>query len=83
MYKVHCRFLKSFFNYRNLETPQFLIHVVNCGMEQWQLVGLITQRSSVRVWLPLLRERASSTIIKIERWGLSFFHPLETLNIEY
>ena len=31
--------------------------LANCGMEQWQLVGLITQRSSVRVWLPLLEER--------------------------
>ena len=31
--------------------------LANCGMEQWQLVGLITQRASVRVWLPLLEER--------------------------
>ena len=64
MYKVHCRFPKSFFNFKRgkSKTPEFLISVTNCGMEQWQLVGLITQRSSVRVWLPLQFIGTSLTI---------------------
>ena len=31
----------------------------HCGVEQWQLVGLITQRSLVRIQAPLLKKPES------------------------
>ena len=38
----------------------YFAKIKRCGVEQWQLVGLITQRSPVRVWAPLLEINHSS-----------------------
>lgn len=43
-----------------------------CGVEQWQLVGLITRRSVVRIHSPLLKPRDT-------RKGVVFFQCLNTI----
>ena len=62
MYKVHCRFPKSFFNYRNLETPQFLISVVKLRdgavVARWAHNPKVVSSSLAPA---TIRERASST----------------------
>ena len=50
-----------------------------CGVEQWQLVGLITQRSLVRIQAPLLRKTViyMITVFVLTFTGYTLLHFVE------
>ncbi len=51
--------------YQNEHKTEFINHYSRRGVEQWQLVGLITRRSQVQILPPLPKIEAKMSVFRV------------------